>query len=752
MAIAIAAVPLAAAEVGAAGAATASALATTFSLSTIFTGASLAWSIGSTLFSLMSGSSGITSAGPRMADLHPQSAAFGASIKRFWWTDRMAGELIWIGSDGNGGRGIREHAKKIKAGGKGKGGGAATIIYTYDADFAISINGASNCKGVLRIWEGTKLIYDVRRDRDLWTRVATGVNLIGNVGTVTFYDGNEDQEPPPAIAALAGVDNCSAYRNQFLAVFENYELTSPIPHFSFECFTDGEPGYDEVGFYNINYGPPGVYPWFTGTSASWSYVDPNGEIYVLVNVNTTNYDSVFETGDMAGQHVFQFFHLLPDGSITREERPGSWMAGGLALGHADAPFFISASGGINYLTSLEDNTTTAIQPPISQGADWAAGDFGISQISLWHIKGDTVYTIYNAGFVGDPHICTFSLTGVLLQSSEVINAWSGYRQPIDFMVGENYLWALSLGNGASGTHDLLYKIDRDLLTMVEVIDLGISGKLYNLYVETDDLIKFVGPVASGIGFYEFRPSLDAKPSLLGSALTPHGPGYGNLYIRNGLWYTGSDAFGIFDVNIHVWAPGAASRCGPLGIPVRDVCISAGLDEDEIDVSELTECLDGYTLDQQMSARDAIIPLQRFGFFDGRESDLMLEFPLRGHSPVETIPEADMAARPGVDADLPAVMAQTRGQETEMPIRVHVRYKDIDADYQTGHAYASRLTTESQHTVTVDLAIAMPASKARQIANVLLATYYLERSPKEIHLSRRHLPLDAADPVLLELVA
>jgi hypothetical protein len=228
--------------------------------------------------------------------------------------------------------------------------------------------------------------------------------------------------------------------------------------------------------------------------------------------------------------------------------------------------------------------------------------------------------------------------------------------------------------------------------------------------------------------------------------------FGNLFVRNGIWYTGGNQFGDFDVSIRAFAPAVEANCCPLWKIQRDICLAEGMEEEDIDVTELTDCIRGYTLDNQMTGRDATMPLQRYAFYDARERDRKLEFIKRGHDAVVTIPEADLAARPSLDAQLPDAISQTRAQETELPVIVHVRFKDQDASYETGHAYSARLTSESKNVVTVDLSIVMQADKAKQIANVLMADNWLERSPKEILISRKHIRLDAADPIEIEVAA
>lgn len=155
-----------------------------------------------------------------------------ASAMPFRILNHVTGKLVWIGSNGRKGCGVGETEHKQNRGSK--------TAASYHVDFAISIKGAFNCSGIRCIWDGPKLIYEMSPADDLQTVVGRGVNLIGG-GTVTFYDGNENQLPPAAIEAFAGVGNTSAYRGQFLALFTNFpraDGTDRIPQLSFEFFTE----------------------------------------------------------------------------------------------------------------------------------------------------------------------------------------------------------------------------------------------------------------------------------------------------------------------------------------------------------------------------------------------------------------------------------------------------------------------------------------------------------------------------------
>ncbi len=746
--------PLIATEVGAAGAAAGAAIAAASSAASLLSAASLAWSIGSTLFSAFHGANQSVT-GPRLKDLHVQSAAFGAPMKRFWGVDRMAGELVWIGSDGKGGRGIREVAIKKKLGGKGKGGGTSTT-YKYFADFAISINAASNCRGVIRVWAGPKLIYDNSKTATLESKLGTGITL-GDAGTITFYDGNENQKPPPLIEALSGVGNTSAYRNQFLAVFQNFEVTQygSIPQFSFECFTDGDDAFAQKEYYQLNELAAGG---DFGRQDSWSYVDPNGEIIVLVGNQPNLYGSIID-----GEPALKIFRLEADGSIIEDALPPFILAdpldtsttgqvgGNFFQGVADEPCMTAANGGKRWLIRPDKPIVTFELP---------AGLPGFAGLSMpfdfFAKKDDAIYFMGNGGQSYGLVKCNAD-TGAFIAAADMATLYD-FGNLAQVAMGDDFLWVLRSGH-VGNTY--LLKYDPDTLERLDAIDLGshehtlaVYNEISGFFVENDNSIKLIGRRDIGVDqyavFWEWR---DGVLTELGTALAPQGFKGGTLFVRNGVWYNGNSGYcGQYDIPIQVWAPGNEGFCVPLWKIVRDICIACGMETTDINVSELTDCVRGYTIDQQMTGRDAILPLQRYGFFDGRERDLVLEFPKRGHDSVMTIPQDDMAARPSLDAELPDLIASTRAEETELPVIIHVRFKDQDASYQTGHAYSARLTSESKNTITVDVPIVMTATKAKQIADVLMANHWLERAPKEILVSRRYMRLDAADPVTLDVAA
>jgi hypothetical protein len=96
------------------------------------------------------------------------------------------------------------------------------------------------------------------------------------------------------------------------------------------------------------------------------------------------------------------------------------------------------------------------------------------------------------------------------------------------------------------------------------------------------------------------------------------------------------------------------------------------------------------------------------------------------------------------------LTRIRSREAELPLRIHLIYNNYEFSYQPGHEYAPRLITEARSTQTIEISVAIDSTKAREVADVLLAMAWLERESFEIRTSRKHLRLDAGDTIEVEI--
>ena len=118
--------------------------------------------------------------------------------------------------------------------------------------------------------------------------------------------------------------------------------------------------------------------------------------------------------------------------------------------------------------------------------------------------------------------------------------------------------------------------------------------------------------------HKFVWTWDARPF-------PFWPDLLNIWTDGILWQTGH------------WVQGKLGL-STLGAIVKDLCLRAGLAEAEIDVTRLTDLVDGYILTNRSNVRGNIETLMQGFFFDAVESGDVLKFMPRGGTSALMIPE------------------------------------------------------------------------------------------------------------------
>jgi hypothetical protein len=192
------------------------------------------------------------------------------------------------------------------------------------------------------------------------------------------------------------------------------------------------------------------------------------------------------------------------------------------------------------------------------------------------------------------------------------------------------------------------------------------------------------------------------------------------------------------------------------IPVADIlldlCVRAGIDELDVDVSEVTATTIGYGVIEEKAYGSAIADLCHTYQIDMVESDYKLKFVPRGQPSVATILQDDLAS---IDNDQAHYWQGKRALEQEMPLQINLRFADPELDYQTGATYAKRIaspvaTVYSKRVKSVDLPVVATNAEAHQIAEKWLYTMWAERDTYQTKLGQKYLWLDPTDSVDVSL--
>jgi hypothetical protein len=660
--------------------------------------------------------------GPRLDDLRVQMSSYGSPIPVEWGVNRHAGTVIW------------PKALELKDT-EGSGGDKGEVsTHTYSCSIAVLISDRSELgpiAGVRRIWANKKLVYDASAN-------STGPNKDPAIGAMRIYLGTEDQEADPLIEATDGPS--PAYLGSAYVVFEDYDLTDAgnrPPQFEFEVITEGDASNEPP----VRLGNGGMTRLYTNPSTGeqtlWSVSGSSVYVYSL-----------------PGGELIQTIALPYAGtsitSITGEIWVGHSQSGGVAGATPINPatYALGASTNFGYVGAISKLGTVVANGLVLYGfVNNGVGAGGVmyptntaSGISVPHYVFFSLEMpdIFKAALAGFGNWVTIADFATDTTAATVYNpAWGSTVQGHRFAhdATRNALYWASVGSAN------VYKIDLAVYTLSTLITVaGVQGMHYNA---ADDTIY----VDAGTGLNAYSPESGALTGTIAEAGVLVGQFRGtSIDVGSAEYYFVSEngsPGALWKINLRgALAPAKI----PLSQIVGDICNRAGLDDADIDVSQLTDLVDGYIVPRQMSARAAIEPLQQAFYFDAVESDDTLKFVKRGINAPALIPMESRSARE-FGADLPDSVSVVRAQDMELPVQVDVEYPDVDADHLIGNQYDRRITKDTKQRVNLQLPIVMDAEKAKQVAIVNLYALWLNESYK-FTTTREYAHLEPTDLVTL----
>ncbi len=217
---------------------------------------------------------------------------------------------------------------------------------------------------------------------------------------------------------------------------------------------------------------------------------------------------------------------------------------------------------------------------------------------------------------------------------------------------------------------------------------------------------------------------DARPFSFWPEMT-------NIWTDGGLWKTGH------------WVNGKMGLSSLAAI-VQDIGLRAGLNSGEMDVTKLSDLVEGYVLKQPVSARSAIAQLQAAYFFDAREEDGQVDYLPRGNASAVTIAEDELV--PFKQRGKAVHLAITRGQEADLPKAVEVNYLSRGFDYQIGTQRASRQSVASDQKHIINFPIVMGDERGKMAADVALCQAWTARMRYQFILPPKYAAISPADVV------
>lgn len=630
--------------------------------------------------------------GPRISDAQQQTAQDGVPIPITYGSVRISGNVIATGK-------LIEHKKTDD----GKGSGTETTTYYYTRTYAIGI-----CEGpiaaVRRIWRDGKLVYDVSQQDG--TANATHAANAKFAQHMDLYLGDEVQEPNSALQAIFGEEKVSAHRGLAYIVIRDDDLTDragSIPSYEFEVVNIAS-GYMGTDYRAKEYTLP---LWLTNAT---SRVDPRSD------------------------NTYEYAYVQDDGDIEDAAWQSDLDVAKAAVAAAKGLDGLGQMMGWGYTYDVDDSAQYDFAPfnPVSApsnalviGLVFAIADFAnivtqidASEVTLGVVEGG----LFAAGISNGGTPKNFG-AGVITSSPLPIPF-----TPDPFTGGDGHTYYVYKNTqvGCRVVSDCVIRPHADWLPIPDSP---------GFWVSPDGTIHQTGTCDTVTG--TFRQLQVRTRDLTTQYITkyPWGPAVitGSVDDNQAFWeeaylqalFEGKVASGLVYPTDYPKPVTEACRCtlfvtiipeDPLlSDIVADLCRRKGLTGPDIDVSQLTDYVKGFTVATATSAADAINALAPAYQFDGAEFDGRTRFIKRGGPTLAALNEQD-----AFDSDSGRII-ETRAQELELPRKMALSYMDLGANYAVTTQMAERLsaTVASSGIDTVQLSVVMEHDKAAQVVDILL---------------------------------
>lgn len=721
--------------------------------------ASIGWSVGSMLGNYLFAPDQPDTEGPRLTDRSVSGSTYGQMRPMLFGTYRMSGEIIWAAD-------LKEYKKKTSSG-KGGGGGGSYTTYTYTASFALAMC-EGEIDGVRKIWLDNKLVYTAASGAS-----AAQLQISGKIAKgIKIYTGDETQTADPTMESYLGAGNVPGYRGTAYMVFTELKVTpygNRIPQITVEVVKSGTNTITSTllnddlqnlpaGAVRIGDGVIYAYP-LTGISQG---VEPT------VFMATWDYDGVIRK-QTRGNIYFTSEDMFGTLSETTEpilggDRPYYWST---YLVSPNGKFLIADVGrstgtgryiavcyrgplGYTYMGICATESSLSNQIDLSQGAPNiqvvespeegvelsiyfyhftdgklyrfdvirdVLGNFILETVPIWVSEVDSSH--YNDDSVGGAAVPGFaidfdSIDIYCLLRNKDTGVCSVKRFDKDGDEIEEKLSGITLGSAMQP--NIAYD-----LGMLWLVNGNTSGSNLLVYSWIDESLLYSKAVSS-----YFLSNLSNMDTVSLSAS-------GNVMVMMAEGILSSHAITL------------SSDSETLSSVVEQICNAVGIEDTDIDVSDLSsDTVRGYLIANQTPARGALEQLSAAYFFDGRESDGVLEFVKRGDSPTVTLDDDDLGCYEG--DNVVELAEAVRTQEEELPKALTINYANADRDYQTGAQYSIRQSVLNGTEATIQLPIVFTDDEAKTIVDKLMFSAWENRHKFTMTTWQSFCKLDPADVI------
>jgi len=705
----------------------------------------------------------------KLSPLNAPNASYGNPIPIVYGTVRTSTTLMWWS-----GRKTTKH--KEESGGKG-GPSQSTTYYTYSLDGAFAIC-EGEITGVRRIWINSRLMYDSQSAENSLN--INGSNKLADA--VNIYTGSETQEPSSLQESYKGTGNVPAYRGLAYIEFEDLQL---------EQFGNGLVNVEvEVTRAGASDSPPNI---LHTTESNWSgkiltsvgglggMVMEEGSIISMADIDVAANDDDI---DVTIVRCDLQWNLLESRKYpVRMANKTSGVVFGICQN--DPYFFFcgrnqEGGGGTDgYLYWFRyPGTGTGLNALGSYRVDYADypidqgnGPFGVDDHDLYGNNANRYKTIK----CGNHYITmTEKSSGKDVMIAYKTNPY--YDSPtlvfdggIDFL--ENAEWNVTASAilcdaeifpdqdnpdeyffvvvrfDKPSDHDrsvVLMDKDLNVISSWSNADTGSrNGHMESgaVLLSTEGKFLYKNQSTSGlITLVEFDPwTSGSQWALAGTVTVNNDLSYPSILPISNRWVMTRQEL------VTIEAITSTSYATVADI-VTDQCVRAGLASAQVDTTDLSKNVEGYLINQAITARTAIETITPVGFFDVAEVGGQLICTERGGAASKTIPQDDLAA--GVNKEERDDLVITRTGELELPREVSVTYYNKNDLYEQNTQKAERLTVQGVGASHAQMPVVMDDDIGMNIADAMLYSFYSERENAEFSVGTKHIDIAPNDIVIV----
>src|SRR5918996_2939919 len=637
---------------------------------------------GALLGNFLFGGSGAKIEGPRLGDLTVGAATYGNVIPVAFATQKIAGTIIWAPP-------IEEQKDTRKIGGGIFGGGQKITEYRYYASFAVAF-AEGPAAGLVRLWAGEKLLADFQPP-DFSEDLADGAKAMRYFGSsgrykFRFYRGTSDQLPDPLIrkqveAELGESDITPGFRDIVYIVFERLaldEFGNRVPPITAEIAWDNDAQLPERSFSSISPANGGIFPNSLITLGFGGIDWQRGWLYLYRNGNT-------EMGGVAGLRPYRLLDGQEDLQALEADVTIEGSSVAVQPECVDADGYLYCRSSINTITKIDTETFREVARHTGELTDHTL----MAPCHAYTLGGRTGF-LFTARTLLNTHVVGVLRTSDMAYVYEEDLGSLGVTSIQGVVGGKEELgsceaWATAFGSGgmrvihtrieafAARVLNTTVGVTRSVTT-ITAAEIDPAGTSFNqvsqpAYDIDDDAIVFSvrlnsagGPcwmvkysLAAGIVWtlsvpspnmphlcrfsrgiigIHFTDGAGATDGRIFKVDTAHGL---IVYDQTG-WEKGTDRCFWHElsgtlVNLGtvsmMWPDRVSSNTVSLASVVRSLCGRVGLVADDLDVTELTDGVQGFGVARQISVRGALELLAVAYHFDCAESDHKLRFKKRG---------------------------------------------------------------------------------------------------------------------------